>query len=220
MKRIFFLLLTTLALFGCQNEHKNNSKTMNCYVRFDADTNLSTAEASLVEDQTKKLVEFPDGTTFQKMPMKLVPNYGLTYQYEYHSNFVPEPSFAWSDEQNIKQVYTGHLDSIAQVSFGSPGISMSKATTLSWKGAALSKGETLLFMWQNAASGESQTLEVSSTNPQPLIDIPAEKLKKLSPGKWSLYLVRKKLSKQVVGQFNVNCISEYYTKPIQVTVTK
>lgn len=220
MMRIFFLLLTTLALFSCQNEQKPDSKTLNCYVRFDADANLVTVEANLVDDKTKKNLEFPDGITFQKMPMKLVSEYNHMYQFETNSLFQQEQAFAWDDEKASKQVFKNTMDSLSQVSLGGGAVSLSKAATLTWQGPSLTKGETLLFMWQNAATGDNQTLEVSSTNPQPVIDIPAEKLKKLSPGKWSLYLVRKKLFKGTAGEVKVNCISEFYSKPISVALVK
>lgn len=219
MMRIFFLLLTTLALFSCQNEHKDSPQTLNCYVRFDSDSNLFTAEAGFTDEKTRKAVEFPDGVTFQKMEMKPVAGYGM-YQYEDYARFAPEPVFAWTDAQNNKQRYQSNIDSVSQISLGSRTISMSKAASLTWQGKALGKGETLLFVWQKADGGENQSLEVSSTNPLPVVDIPVEKLKKLSPGKWSLYLVRKKLLKDTVGQVKVNCISEYYSKPVELTVTR
>jgi hypothetical protein len=44
-------------------------------------------------------------------------------------------------------------------------------------------------------------------------------LSELTPGKWTLYLVRKKLTKSVVNEYQTSGIMEYYTKPVELTVT-
>jgi hypothetical protein len=62
-------------------------------------------------------------------------------------------------------------------------------------------------------------MEVTTTVGKPYIDFPAEKLKELTPGKWSVYLVRKKLTKSVVNGYQINGIMEYYTKSSELTVT-
>ena len=63
-------------------------------------------------------------------------------------------------------------------------------------------------------------MEVTTTVGKPFIDFPAEKMKELKPGKWSLYLVRKKLTRTVVNEYLVNGIMEYYTGSSELTITR
>jgi hypothetical protein len=44
-------------------------------------------------------------------------------------------------------------------------------------------------------------------------------LSELTPGKWTLYLVRKKLTKSVANGYQTSGIMEYYTRSVEVTVT-
>ena len=92
--------------------------------------------------------------------------------------------------------------------------------TLTWEGAPMGKGETLVMMWENTEAGLTVPFEVATTSGQPLIDIPGEKLKDITAGNWTLYLVRKKLTKSTIDGIQVNGIMEYYTKTINVKVVE
>jgi hypothetical protein len=76
----------------------------------------------------------------------------------------------------------------------------------------------MVFMWENAKEGMTAPMEVTTTSTLSRITVPAAKLKDMVPGEWTLYLVRKRLVKDNVGNLPVNGIMEYYTKPIKVKV--
>ncbi len=220
MKHIFFLFLTTLALFGCAPKEKAQNRTLFCYVRYDEAVKAVKAEASLQDPGAKTSLEIPGGIRYQGMEMELAPVYGMTYRYEYTANFLPEHVFEWRDQQNSKQLSRTSLDPIN--SFFLPGktIATAQPTAVQWDGTPLGKGETMVLLWENTEEGQTVPMEVSTTSGRPQIDIPAVKMKDITPGDWTLYLVRKKLSKNKVADLPVNTILEYYTKAIEVKVTK
>lgn len=220
MKYIFFLVVTTLALLSCKAPEKAQKLSLFCYVRYDAAVKAVKAEATLQDAVTKTALEMPGGMRYQSSEMTLAPIYGLTYRHEYNAEFIPEHVFEWRDAKNNKNAFRMSLDPITVFAFPSPAISQSKPTALHWEGAALGKGETMVLMWENTEKGLTVPMEVSSTSGMAQIDIPAAQLKDIVPGDWTLYLVRKKLSKETVDNLPVNGIMEYYSKAIPVKVTK
>lgn len=220
MKHIFFLVLTTLALLGCNAQEKAGKHTLFCYVRYDESAQTVISEASLQDEGNKTSIELPGGIRYQGREMELKPVYGMTYHYEYPAKFIPDHVFDWRDKKNIKNTATLHMDAITAFSLPAKSISASQAAEVHWEGTPLDKGETMVFMWENTKEGLTVPLEVASTSRMPVIIIPAAKMSSITPGDWTLYLVRKKLSKETVGEMPVNGILEYYTKPINVKVTK
>ena len=219
MKHIFFLILTTLALFGCGTNDKSDNTALLCYVRYDEALSTAKAEATLQNIDTKTAEEIPGGIRYQGTEMKLTPIIGMTYNYEYAAKFLTDHVFEWRDAEKNKKTFTLKIDPIKSFSLAGEMVSLSHSNVLSWEGSGLGKGETLVFMWENQEAGLTVPMEVSTTNNQPKIELPATKLKELSPGNWTLYLVRKKLVKDKVDGLAVNGISEFYTKPIKISLT-
>lgn len=219
MKYIFFSILTTLAILACNDKKTAPKLSLQCYVRYDEPGKAIKAEASMRDEDAKKVVEIPGGIRYQHMEMELAPAIGMTYRYEYTAQFVNEHVFDWNDEKNGKQQFKMTIDPITTFALGASTISNAKPNSIAWEGTPLGKGETMVFIWENAKNNMTIPMEVTTSSGQPFIDIPAEKLKGLTPGDWTLYLVRKKLTKEIVNGMPVNGIMEYYTKPISIKVT-
>jgi hypothetical protein len=220
MKHIFFLVLTTLAFIGCNTAEKPQKHTMFCYIRYDEAAKSVKAEASLQDVDKKISIEIPGGIRYQGTEMTLTPVYGMTYHHEYSAAFLAEHVFEWRDKKNVKQLFSMNLDPVPEFDLGGKNISVAKGTALVWEGTPLGKGETMVLMWENTTAGLTVPMEVSTSSGRPVIDIPAAKMKDIAPGDWTLYLVRKKLTKTMVADIPVNGILEYYTKTISVRVTK
>jgi hypothetical protein len=219
MKYIFFLVLPTLFISACKQEEKKPILNLRCYVRYDVTSGQVTAEAGMSEIASGKAVEIPDGIMYQSTPMKLLPVVGITYQHSYSARFVPEHRFNWLNADGEKIEFVMGISPIDSFSIGGKSIPNNQPARLEWEGAPLQKGETLVILWENSEEGLTVPMEVTTTVGKPYIDFPAEKLKELTPGKWSLYLVRKKLTKSVVNGYQINGIMEYYTKSSELTVT-
>jgi hypothetical protein len=218
MKHIFFSVLTTLAFSFCSEPAPEPKNILSCYMRYDAAGRKTKAEASLRDGATQKTIDFPNGISYQSTPMKAYPVRGITYAAEYAANFTPEPYFEWKDKAGKPTQYTLQAPSIDSFYFAATPLSVKTANQLRWIGQPLIKGETLVFMWENLKSGETRPMEVSSSLGVSLIEFPAAKIAELGPGEWSLYMVRKRLAKAETGNYLVECISEYYTKPTIVTI--
>jgi hypothetical protein len=219
MKYIFFLVLPTLFISSCKQGDKTPVFNLKCYVRYDVASGQVTAEASMSEISSGKVVEIPDGIRYQSIPMKLLPAVGITYQHSYIARFVPEHRFNWLGTEGEKNEFVMSISPIDSFSMDGSSIANNQPARLSWKGDPLQKGETLVIMWENSAEGLTKPMEVTTTVGKPYIDFPAGKLSELSPGKWTLYLVRKKLTKSVVNGYQTSGIMEYYTRPAELTIT-
>lgn len=220
MKRIFFLVLTTLAFFYCKNEEKPRPQTLNCYVRYDDPTGTVKAEAILNDLESKKPVEIKGGIRYQGDDMKLLPAYGMTYQFDQPTRFLGEHVFEWKGAKDASNQFKMGIEPIKSFALALNPLVRNQLNTLTWEGAPMGKGETLVMMWENTEAGLTVPFEVATTSGQPLIDIPGEKLKEITAGNWTLYLVRKKLTKSTIGGIQVNGIMEYYTKTINVKVVE
>ncbi len=218
MKHIFFSILTALAFYQCKPAAPAPKNILHCYVRFDAPAHKIKAEASVQDGSTKKTIECPGGLLFQSTEMKIMPIRGLTYTAEYPAKYLPEQVFEWKNKKMQKGLFTLELPSIDSFFFDTPVLSVKTPANLRWIGKPLSKGETLVFIWDNTAEGKTVPMEVSTTLAAPLIEIPAAKLAQLGPGDWSLYLVRKKLSKSETDDFFIESTAEYYTDVVSVKV--
>lgn len=219
MKYIFFSILTTLALLGCNTQKKVQKQALFCYVRYDAADKMLKSEATFQDLNNNTAMELAGGIRYQGIEMQLSPAVGMTYRYEHTADFLPEQVFEWQGKTNNKNRFRMTIDPIKVFFVHQKTISRANPTILQWEGTALGKGETMVLMWENTPKGLTVPMEVSTNSSQPKIDIPAAKLKELVAGDWTLYLVRKKLTKENVDGLPVNGILEYYTKAIDVKVT-
>ncbi len=220
MKHIFFSILTALAFWHCQAPTPAPKGILSCYVRFDAAAQKVKAEASLHDGTTKQVIELAGGLRFQSVDMKILPVRGITYTAEYPAKYNPEQAFDWKNKIGEPGKFKLILPSIDSFYFDSKVLSVKKPANLQWTGEALGKGETLVFIWENAVEGKTIPMEVSTTLGAPLIELPAAKIAQLGPGDWSLYLVRKRLEKSEGPDFFMESTAEYYTKPIKLKVIR
>lgn len=218
MKHIFFSILTTLAFWHCQAPAPAPKGILNCYVRFDAVSRKVKAEATLYDGTTKQIIELPGGIRFQSTEMKVLPVRGITYTAEYPASYTSEQVFDWKNKAGALGQFKLNLPSIDSFFFDAKVLSVKNSANLHWSGKPLSKGETIVFIWEDIKEGKTVPMEVSTTLNEPLIELPAAKIAQVGPGDWSLYLVRKRLEKSEIADYFVESTGEYYTKSIQVKV--
>jgi hypothetical protein len=229
MRSNFFLTLLILGAFGCQNSTeptKTNSLLLDCYVRILESKEQILAQATLKSNGgTASLpVEIKGGIRYQGSEMDLIPGRGLTYKREYSGVFKPEHMFSWDAQNGSKRhTFTATMDRIEDFNFTNKKhiITLGQRDTCRWTGAPLTKGESIVFMWERLDGSTARPMEIfSEGNDLPNIAFPAAKLAELDPGKWSLYLVRKRLQKGEADGVPTQAVMEYYSQTDTFEVRK
>lgn len=219
MKHIFFLILSALALFGCQPAKTPQKRSFDCYVRYLQTETKIRAEATLREGSPNpKPVEAPGGVRYQGVEMKMMTVPHISYQFDQTGKFEPEHTFSWKDEKGQELQFAMRISPIKNFNFGTKILSRQQSATFRWEGTPLAKGETLVFLWENKAIGKTVPMEVINIGSEPTVEFPAAKIAELAPGEWTLYLVRKKLTKAEVSGVEASGVMEYYTKTDTVQV--
>jgi hypothetical protein len=231
MRLFFFSVLTILNISACTNGNKEaaDKRNLNCYIRVMEAEGRIRAEASMstvgenpgsINDTTVHAVEVPGGMKYQGTNMNLVPNQGLTYVKDFPGEYREKHQFSWEDANKQRIEFNVDMNNIKNFGFGTKTISSSKPATFTWESKGLEKGESLVLLWENPTRHLTVPMEVYIQGNYPKIDFPAGKMKELSPGTWTLYVVRKKLTKAQIGPVNARAIMEFYSKTDTLTVTQ
>lgn len=219
MKLIFFSILSALTFSCCQTAEPSKNRSLDCYVRFLEPEGLIHVEATLREgDKDPQPVQPPGNILYQGKEMKLTTAPGITYRLDNPGGFEPKHVFSWKDEKGEVRQFEMQLSPITKFGFGTKTLARQQAATLRWEGEPLAKGETLVFLWENAALRKTVPMEIINTSGETAIEFPAAKIAQLDNGEWTYYLVRKKLTKADAGGVAASGIIEYYTKVDTVQV--
>ena len=219
MKHIFFSILSALAFSSCQTAETAPKRSLECYVRFLEPEALVHTEATLSEGATTlKPVEVGGGIYYQGKEMKLLTVPGISYRLDKSGGFDPKHTFSWKDEKGLVRQFEMQMSPIRQFGFGARNLSRKEPATMRWVGEPMGKGETLVFLWENAALKKTVPMEIINQGSETAIEFPAVKIAELDPGLWTYYLVRKKLTKADVAGVAASGIIEYYSKSDTVLV--
>jgi hypothetical protein len=214
MKPIFFSILTALAFWSCSAPEMPQKRSLEAYVRYLDDTKKVRAEATFSEaGPSPRPVEMPGGAMFQGLPMKLRPLQGITYQTEYPAAHSPKYKFGWQNEAGgQRQELVLDMLPITRLRFDQEPLSIHTPNTFRWDGGPVEIGEVMVFLWERLETRETVKMEIVQQLAGSEIKFPAVKLAELKPGKWKLYLVRKRLRKTAVGNVEVMGVTEFYSK--------
>ncbi|MFN7325546.1 MAG: hypothetical protein ACK5SQ_03095 [Chitinophagales bacterium] len=231
MRPTFFYVLATLGLLACQSSPKPtpNRLFLDCYVRILESEGQVLAEATMLSIPTqanptqpaeKTPVEIPGGIRYQGSPMSARPGSGLTYSKAFPGEFVSEHTFSWDDKEQKRRTFSFKMNQIESFSLGASALSINQPAQFTWKGGALERGEALVLMWENPKENLTVPMEFIVQGALSVADLPAAKMKELSPGTWTLYVVRKKLVKFSEDSFDAQAILEFYSKTDTIQITK
>jgi hypothetical protein len=212
----FFIFLS-----ACGAPAPPELRTARCYARFDAGTGEQTAEFTLFKnarDTSEQAVEMPGGIFYQGVSMLLRKIPAPAYRRSYKTAFSPEQRFSWKDVSGKNTDFDLAMTKIDSFWFDKTVLSKNAPATLYWSGGGLEKGETLVLFWENAVSGQNTPIELYADGAPSSILLPAAKIKELAPGDWSLYLVRKKLTRGAAGGMPITGVTEYYTRAKNVRI--
>ena len=215
MKHTIFFMLACTGLLFCNSPAPKVPQNLNCYVRFLEQENRYRAEASLTETRTpggSVAVEIPGGIRYDGKEMRLLPVKGMTYFIDEAGTYAPEQAFTWSNAEGAAQKFAMSIGRLNGFGFAEKTIDRSRPGIFSWEGEPLEKGEALVFLWENIETGNNVSMDIYGNNPMTQIEFPASKLSTMSPGKWSLYVVRRKMVKSDVGGMAVSGVIEFYSR--------
>ena len=213
MKHIFFLILSALAFSFCQTTAPAPKRSFECYVRFLEPETRVHAEATLREgDTAPRTIQPPGGIFYQSREMKLMTEPAILYRSDKTSGFDQKHTFSWKDEKGQEHRFEMQISPIRQFGFGTKTLSRQQPATMRWQGEPLIKGETVVFLWENAQLRKTVPMEIIQTGGEAAVEFPAAKIAQLDAGQWTYYLVRKKLTKADVSGTAASGIIEYYTK--------
>lgn len=214
MRYIFFSVLTAIAFWACKAQETPKKRGLQAYTRYLADVKQVRAEATFTAgDSMPKPIEMAGGVLFQGLPMKLRPMQGITYQTEYTGEYSSPLQYAWTPAPGQPQaVASVQMLPVLDFSFEQEPISRHHPNTFRWQGGNVEDGEVFVFLWERISDGLTQKIEVVQNLVGSEIRFPAAKLAELQPGRWKLYLVRKRLRITQVGDVQVQAVTEYYSK--------
>ncbi len=219
MKRTFFWVLTILILGACAGTTNIEKMSASCYVRYLAPESALYAEFKLrPENPAGKAIELPAGVRYQGTLMNKLSIPELTYRLEQSGGFAEAQQFDWKDPQQQDHSFKSKMAVIQSFAFEPAVLSTQKPATMQLVGPPLEKGESIVMIWESLVGNLTVSMEVRATAGQQQIDFPASQLAKLTPGEWTLYLVRKKGVSADVDGTPIVGIMEYYSHPDTLTV--
>jgi hypothetical protein len=229
MRLIFFYIMTVFGILGCQTKPAapETIKILDCYIRIlEAEENvliqatMKLAPAGSASSGNAVPVEVKGGIRYQGGPMTVLPTAGLTYQKAFPGKFIAEHVFSWDDPAKGRLSFTVQMNNIPGFTFSPKILSASKPAALTWDGAGLERGEALTLIWENAKDNLTVPMDLYVQGQFPRVDFPAAKMKELSPGSWTVYIVRKKLVKTDVSGVAAQAVAEFYSKTVPVEIVK
>lgn len=208
-------------MLSCSSPAPAPQRNVQVYLRYLTEEGLLHAEATFVEKaadtEAPAPVELPQPPKLTDDLLKWRAQNGQ-YTLDEPSGYPASKQLKWRTGDQKDHNLTINMPSIFSFGFGPDAMSSNKPARFEWQGGAFEKGESFVFMWDNTQSRETVPMEIVGAPGATFIDFPAAQMSRLSPGKWSLYLVRKKLQMGRVDDIPYEVITEFFTAPVQITI--
>lgn len=222
MKHVLILLTVGIVLLSCHSPTPAPKQNVQVYLRYLTEEGLLHAEANFVEKaagtDTAAPVQLPQPPALADDPMKWRAQ-NSQYTLDEPSGYPAIKTLKWRTADRKDHTLNIAMPSIFSFGFGTDAVSRSNPARFAWQGGAFEKGESFVFMWDNTQSRETVPMEIVGAPGSTTIEFPAAQMAKLSAGEWSLYLVRKKLQMGSVDDIPYEVITEFFSAPVQITVT-
>lgn len=164
---------------------------------------------------------FAEGATFQGKGMNTrnLPGGTVRYTFEQRDNYADTFQFSFKDDLGIRRNIPVAMAPIDSFSVRDEQISKSKGMALYARGGRLAKGESMVLFFSDQ-DNKASTILLTGPSAGEEYRIPAAKVETFSPGRYELYLVKKK--REVVKGDTISTMAdiEYYTNTINVEVVE
>jgi len=211
MKPVLFGLLSLIFLAHCSQPDPAPPRALHCYVRYLEPEAQLRAEAIYREGDSLRPAELPGGIRFGGSSMEHIPVQGNMYLINRNTAYEPKHSFEWTFGENQRGAFEIEMPALRQFGFRDSVIKRSQPNQMRWDGPPLSPEETLVFIWEQPGGAAPIRMEVGTSGQLSLAEFPAAKLAELSPGAWTLYLVRRKSVRDTLAGMPVQGVIEYFT---------
>ncbi|MCB9282793.1 MAG: hypothetical protein H6563_01855 [Lewinellaceae bacterium] len=214
MIRLFFALLILIS-FGCHSKEVVTGPKIfgSLYVRYLQDGNQLKAEASFFEGDSAHLAtpkSILGGVSFQGsgMERRNIQDKLIRYQYETKCDYPGQFTFQVQDDQG--QAHQFQLDMLPVTAFSLPDtIQRGKEAMLEILPAPQSDEVEMAILWTDE-SGKASLLEFPAPISKTIPISPAQ-LARFAPGKYQIYLVKKRKNFINTGVYRNSCEVEFYT---------
>lgn len=220
MKNVIVVAFLAFFVSGC-SDPEPAPKSVDFYVRYLADENRTNAEAIWYEGEglQKKQITILGPMYYQNLEMAVFNANGQRFRENTTGTYQPNHIFSWMGKDGQKESFTMEMPAIENFSFSDSVLVRNKPANFTWKGNALGSGEILVFLWEKIPAGSGTvSWELLVSGGLPKIDLPSAKISELSPGRWSYYLVRKKLTKAQTNKTASSGVIEYYSSTDTILV--
>ncbi|MCB0703942.1 MAG: hypothetical protein KDC34_01475 [Saprospiraceae bacterium] len=226
MKITLLTLPLLFCLAACSTDTTTEKAPISAtfYLRYLADGEQLKAEATFLEiapNKKGKAIEMAGGVSFlgSAMGKRQISDAILRYQYENTGTF-PE-AILFGCRENSSDTWTEFKAHMVPLNrFKLPDtISTKQATALVLPDGPLTANEQLVMIFSNS-DGQAQSVTLSGPSQGNSISIPSDKLNALSEGLNTVYLVKKQQQKIQTAPFIATVEVEYYSKTMEVFVTR
>ncbi|MCB0641020.1 MAG: hypothetical protein KDC44_05245 [Phaeodactylibacter sp.] len=223
--RLFLLFSGLLFLsLSCQQtpEYKGPILFGDLYVRFLQDTDEVKATATFVlGDSLQVAVPFrPEGgVAFQGGGMggRAITERLYRYNWENTLKYPEQFQFSFKNQNGAAQQFSGTLSPITQVSLPKP-LSLRQGGRVHIQ-APIAENEKVVLLF-NSSDNTSKSITLSGPIPDGQLQLSAEQLKSLTPGAWTLFLVKKQLQVFSQAEQEITLSIEFYAQEQQVEVVE
>lgn len=223
-----FLALMGLLIIGCQPDKAPEGPQPNTYadffVRYIAPQAQLKATVAFREGDslaTAQPVEIPGGVTYQgeKLEARRLPGQQVRYQTDTRSAFVPQHRFQFKSTDGQDQDISLELSPIDSFSVIGGTASRSKGMKLYIKNEQIEAGESIVLLFSDA-NNKATTITLTNPTARDTFPIASVRLRKLEPGPYQIYLVKKQHQEIDLGRVKAKADIEYYTAEQAFVVTE
>lgn len=212
----FFICSIFIFILSCQTGTNQNEEKISVeyYFRFLEPEQQMRAEATFFKgDSTKRRNIRVEKVYFQEKAMEArqLKMHGTRYRSEINGSYPQSLSFRFINKKGKTHTHQTAMAPI--LSFDVKESSENNEMILSWEGTPLSQEESIVLLFS-----DKNEVVISHTHegatPKSSLTFSKEKLKDLANGNGKLYLVKKRLSKDIQKNTLVQTLVEYYTDAI------
>ena len=224
---VTLLAIGSMFFFGCQRPRQQEEPKhlfAEFFVRYLQAEKELKAHVSFYEGDTVKTAvpkSFAGGATFQghSMEARNLPGGTIRYIYEQLGTYADTFQFRFKDDFGQNRIIPVAMTPIDSFAVQGGQASRSAGMSLFARGGQLNQGESMVLLFSDEDQ-KASTIMLTGPSAGEEYRIPAAKVETLSPGKNTLYLVKKKRTAEKGDSLSVLADIEFYTRSIEVEVVE